>query len=309
MWGFSATMDIVLQYADSRVLTPYVYPAWWAEDDPVRQTLSLLLVTNLGGVAIYLIFATLSYYLVFDHKLMSHPQFLENQVRKEIKYAVQSMPWISIPTVALFLLEVRGYSRLYDSLDNSAFGLLGVLFSMMSFLFFTDMVIYWIHRILHHKSIYKTLHKPHHKWKVPTPFASHAFHPIDGFMQSLPYHIYPFLFPLHKGVYLGLYIFVNIWTVSIHDGDYRVPQILRNVINGSAHHTDHHLYFECNYGQYFTLWDRLGGSYKHPSAFEGKGPHDYLRKLQTDKLESSEGAVHNGHPVPAARPAGSKKKE
>lgn len=123
-------------------------------------------------------------------------------------------------------------------------------------------------------------HKPHHLWKIATPFASHAFHPVDGFMQSLPYHVYPFLFPLHKVTYLGLYIFVNVWTISIHDGDYRVPRLLRHVINGSAHHTDHHLYFDYNYGQYFTLWDKIGGSYKSPTAFEGKGPHDYLRKLR-----------------------------
>lgn len=42
------------------------------------------------------------------------------------------------------------------------------------------------------------LHKQHHTFKIPTPFASHAFHPLDGFLQSLPYHVYPFIFPLHK---------------------------------------------------------------------------------------------------------------
>lgn len=116
------------------------------------------------------------------------------------------------------------------------------------------------------------IHKPHHVWKIPTPFASHAFHPLDGFLQGLPYHLYPFLFPLHKLLYLLLYVFVNIWTISIHDGDYRVPAALTGVINGAAHHTDHHLFFEYNYGQYFTLWDRLGGSYRHPSALMGQGP-------------------------------------
>lgn len=35
-------------------------------------------------------------------------------------------------------------------------------------------------------------------FKIPTPFASHAFHPLDGFLQSLPYHLYPFIFPLNK---------------------------------------------------------------------------------------------------------------
>lgn len=125
-------------------------------------------------------------------------------------------------------------------------------------------------------------HKPHHLWKIPSPFASHAFHPVDGFLQGLPYHIYPFFFPLHKVLYLLLYVFVNIWTISIHDGDYRVPSGLTTVINGSAHHTDHHLFFDYNYGQYFTLWDRLGGSYRHPSALMGSGPLDLIRKLQAE---------------------------
>ncbi|MEQ2165692.1 hypothetical protein GOODEAATRI_019754 [Goodea atripinnis] len=142
-------------------------------------------------------------------------------------------------------------------------------------------------------SPYVMFHKPHHIWKIPTPFASHAFHPVDGFLQGLPYHIYPFLFPLHKVLYLALYVFVNIWTISIHDGDYRVPSGLISVINGSAHHTDHHLFFDYNYGQYFTLWDRLGGSYRHPSALMGKGPMDLIRKLQVEGKLGKEQV--NGH--------------
>jgi len=37
------------------------------------------------------------------------------------------------------------------------------------------------------------------------------------------------------------------------------------IINGAACHTMHHLYFNYNYGQYTTLWDRLGGSYRKPN--------------------------------------------
>ena len=28
----------------------------------------------------------------------------------------------------------------------------------------------------------------------------------------------------------------------------------------------HHLYFNYNYGQFTTLWDRMGGSYRPPNA-------------------------------------------
>uniref|UniRef100_A0A8C0D2Y4 Sterol-C5-desaturase n=1 Tax=Balaenoptera musculus TaxID=9771 RepID=A0A8C0D2Y4_BALMU len=210
-------MDLVLNAADYYFFTPYIYPATWPEDSIFRQAVSLLIITNLGAYILYFLFATLSYYFVYDHSLMKHPQFLKNQVYREIMHSVQSVPWISIPTVSVFLLEVRGYSKLYDSVEEFPYGWFRLIASVLSFLFFTDMLIYWIHRGLHHRLVYKHLHKPHHIWKIPTPFASHAFHPLDGFLQGLPYHIYPFIFPLHKVVYLGLYVLVNIWTISIHD--------------------------------------------------------------------------------------------
>ena len=50
---------------------------------------------------------------------------------------------------------------------------------------------------------------------VPTPFASHAFHPLDGYLQSVPYHLFIFLFPIHRLVYLILFVLVNIWTIFV----------------------------------------------------------------------------------------------
>ncbi|XP_041373363.1 lathosterol oxidase-like [Gigantopelta aegis] len=281
-------MDIVLDYCDHYFLSPYVYPSSWQPDDPYRQILSLLVIANLGGYALYLILATLSFYLVFDHRLMKHPLILKDQIKLEIKCACEAIPVMSVPTVAVFFAEVRGYSKLYNSASDNKFGWFGIVGSVVSFIFFTDMCIYWIHRFLHLKGVYKFLHKLHHKWKVPTPFASHAFHPIDGFLQSLPYHVYPFLFPLHKVTYLALFVFVNFWTVSIHDGDYRVPLLLKPFINGCAHHTDHHLFYNYNYGQFFTLWDHLGSSFRYPSAFDGCGPLEEVVKHRKKQQEQEQ---------------------
>ncbi|XP_061826233.1 lathosterol oxidase-like [Nerophis lumbriciformis] len=275
-------MDHVLSFADFYVFTPYVYPASWQEEGASRQIVSLFLLTNLGALLLYLVFGALSFYYVFDHRLTKHPQFVKNQVSQEIHLATTSIFWMSFPTVMLFFWEVRGHSKLYDGIKQTVMGWSEVLASIVGFLFFTDMCIYWIHRCMHHRSIYKYLHKQHHLFKIPTPFASHAFHPLDGFLQSLPYHIYPFIFPLHKAVYLSLFVFVNIWTISIHDGDYRISGPFIHLINGAAHHVDHHLFFNYNYGQYFTLWDRLGGSYRHPSVLQGNGPHDHIRKIATE---------------------------
>jgi len=194
-----------------------------------------------------------------------------------------SIPIMGIITAPLMLLEIYGYSKVYAGLPG---GIPYLLLSIVSFILFTDCGIYWIHRGLHHRWIYAYIHKPHHLWKVPTPYASHAFHPVDGFLQSYPYHIYVFLFPMNKWAYLVMFLFVNFWTISIHDGDYKVPNILSAIINGAAHHTEHHLKFDCNYGQFFTLWDRIGRSFVTPEAKiheeskEFKKPEDVTEKLR-----------------------------
>lgn len=168
---------------------------------------------------------------------------------------------MSLLTAVCFTLEVRGHAKIYDRLDDEPFPYYNYI-QFPFFLLFTDCLIYFIHRGLHHPLIYKSLHKAHHKWIMPTPFASHAFHPLDGFAQSTPYHLFPFLFPLQKFAYIGLFAFVNVWTIFIHDGEYVANS---PIINGAACHTMHHLYFNFNFGQYTTLWDRLGGSYRQPN--------------------------------------------
>lgn len=143
-----------------------------------------------------------------------HPKYLKNQVRLEIQQTLRSLPVMAIFTAPLFLGEVRGYAKLYDAPSDAPFRLYNFL-QFPFFILFTDFFIYWIHRGLHHPKVYKSLHKPHHKWIMPTPYASHAFHPFDGFAQSVPYHVYPYLFPLQKFAYIALFIFINIWTVFI----------------------------------------------------------------------------------------------
>ncbi|KAI0840620.1 C-5 sterol desaturase [Hypoxylon sp. FL0890] len=238
----------------------YAYMSAWDRDNIYRQAISLFLITWIFGFVLYFLFASLSYFFVFDKKTMQHPKYLKNQIWLEIKQANRSMPIMSALTVPFWLLDVRGFTRLYNTPADGP-GLWYEILQYPFFILFTDACIYLIHRGLHHPLIYKHLHKPHHKWIMPTPYASHAFHPVDGWAQSLPYHIFPLLFPLNKFASVGLFVFVNFWTIMIHDGEYVANS---PVINGAACHTMHHLYFNYNYGQYTTFWDRLGKSYRQP---------------------------------------------
>ncbi|KAF8932309.1 hypothetical protein EDD21DRAFT_387308 [Dissophora ornata] len=172
-----------------------------------------------------------------------------------------------------------------------------VAFSVICFLLFTDFGIYWTHRFLHHPLVYKRLHKPHHKWIIPSPFSSHAFHAMDGYLQSCPYHIFVFLMPMQKYIYMTMFMVVNLWSVLIHDGEYIVSSPL---VNSAAHHAVHHLYFNYNYGQYLTFWDRIGGSYRKPddSMFDPTLRMDKnVWKKQAKDIDSFD---ENGKPTDAS---------
>ncbi|KAF4571169.1 c-5 sterol desaturase [Pleurotus pulmonarius] len=236
----------------------------WPRNYIPRQILSILTLTYIGIHVLYFLFAWLSYRFVFNHEMMKHPRFLKNQVKLEIQSSLKAFPGMILLTLPWFQGEVMGYSRLYDDVEEYGWGFL--VASVPLYLLFTDYLIYWIHRGLHHPFVYKNVHKPHHKWLIPTPFASHAFHPLDGYLQSIPYHLYIYLFPLHRILHLVLFVLVNIWSIFIHDSDMITGHALEKIINGPAHHTLHHLYFTVNYGQYFTWADRWSGSYRQPES-------------------------------------------
>lgn len=134
----------------------------WPRDNIYRQIISILVITQIGACSLYFIFSALSYYLIFDRRLEYHPRFLKNQIQQEIKSSMSAVPIINILTLPWFLAEVRGKSLLYS--DVNEYGWSWLLISTIVYMAFNDIGIYWIHRLEHHPSVYKYIHKPHHKW-------------------------------------------------------------------------------------------------------------------------------------------------
>lgn len=134
----------------------------WPRDSILRQCISILVITQIGATALYWVFSALSYYFVFDRRLEHHPRFLKNQVRQEMISSMSAVPWINILTLPVFLAEVRGHSLLYTNIDE--YGWSWIVISTVLFMIWNDFMIYWIHRLEHHPSVYKYIHKPHHKW-------------------------------------------------------------------------------------------------------------------------------------------------
>ena len=172
------------------------------------------------------------------------------------------------------------------------------LVEIVGLFFFTDFVHYWFHRALHHRLFYKHFHKQHHTWKITTPFSAYALHPVDSFTQGIPWHIFVYLFPFNSRLFALGFTFLVIWTFIVHDNESRLPKVLQPIVNGAAHHTDHHMYYNYNYGQFTTLWDRVFGSYRLPGTHQGKGPLDDVmaHAMKTEKVTNGNtNGYSNGH--------------
>jgi lathosterol oxidase len=232
-----------------------------------------------GGLLCYLFFASCSYFYSFVlNKDRYFPKTISNkdlhaQVLHEIWIAASSVPFMALVMFPCPLFAYRGYSKMYKNVDDYGWAyFVGII---PVFFVFTDMLIYWAHRGLHHPFFYKYVHKLHHVYKFTTPFSSHAFHPLDGFTLGVPYYIFAYTVPMHHVEFLLLFLATNFWTVSLHDQ----IDFGGSFINTAGHHTVHHELSNYNYGQYSTLWDRIGGTYK-PAVQTHPMPH-LLRRLNT----------------------------
>jgi lathosterol oxidase len=230
-----------------------------------RRLLATWVFLYLGSLVLYYLFASIDYFLVFVafRKATVGTKYRANwrEIWREVRMSTWSLAVMSLLTTPIELLVQLGYTRVYD--DPRKHGILYFILSPVLFLVFSDTLIYFIHRGLHHRRVYRFLHKPHHSFIDTTPFSAFAFHPLDGFAQGFPYQLFVLIFPFHSLLHLISLAVVGLWTINIHD---RVSLSIPGV-NGAAHHRIHHTTFRSNYGQYFTFWDRVFGTHKDPKQW------------------------------------------
>ncbi|MBX7079687.1 MAG: sterol desaturase family protein [Nannocystaceae bacterium] len=243
-------------------------------DDPFTS----FLVLTCGGLLAYFGLSGLAQLLFFRWgRERFHPTAADDPARdrRARRWGTASILGNAALAVPLHWLLSHGVGRLYWDVDE--YGWPWLLTSIVLYLVVTETLVYWVHRALHLGPLYRRLHRHHHGFRVANPWASTAFHPLDSFAQALPHHLCAFLFPLHAAVYLAMLGFVTLWAVLIHD---RISWVRCKLVNYTGHHTLHHWYYRCNYGQFTTLWDRLAGTYRDPEQADGRIPAGVLVRGQ-----------------------------
>jgi len=264
--------------------------------DLFSQYVFLWFCVTVAATIGYFTLTTISYTIFFgifrDYFHPPHePQPFKGQEWLEAKMSMIAIPFLSMLTIPFFMGELKGYSKLYWATDADPWWYMPLI--ILAFIVYTDTGVYWIHRWEHtFPLIYKYIHKPHHKWLFVTPYAALAFHPVDGWAQSLPYHFFVYMFPMSTKLYLILFVLVQGWSINIHDGvdaiGSRFGSGASNYINGALHHYIHHSRFDYNYGQYFTFWDRVMGSHYDPKPDFDSGNFNLPKQNYNPGMHPSE---------------------
>lgn len=256
----------LIQAFDRHLISPFL--GFQQNMGMPRRCFVTWLFLYISSLAVYFIFATLDYviYFVLLGKRLHGESYLEKlNVRREITMSVKSLSVMAALSVPAEVLIQLGYSKEYS--DPSQHGYIYLFISPLLFIAFSDCIIYFVHRALHTRWLYRNVHKPHHSFVYTTPFAAFAFHPLDGYLQGVSYHLFVFIFPFHSAVHLLSLVAVSMWTINIHD---RVMFGIPGV-NGAGHHTIHHITYKSNYGQYFTFWDKFCGTFRDPRQWKKEG--------------------------------------
>jgi Delta7-sterol 5-desaturase len=179
-------------------------------------------------------------------------------IRAQIMLSQASMCFYAIvPVVSEWLID-SGWTLVYQRVDQVGWAC--YLAFTITYLAIVEFGAYWMHRFMHeNKLLYTHLHQLHHKYNRPSqvsPWASLAFHPMDGILQSSPYVIALFLVPCHHLTHTLLMFFSGLWSVSIHDAVGRDTEPLM----GSKYHLVHHSHYNYNFGQFFIFCDWCFGT-------------------------------------------------
>lgn len=181
------------------------------------------------------------------------------QIVKEMTYSFFTL-CIYSSGIWLFLFWLKhGYTKNYTEI--SEFGWLYFVLSIALMVIIHDTYSYWIHRLIHHKLLFKHVHLLHHKFKNPSPWSAFAFHPFESLLTLGIIPIIMFLLPWHN---LALVVFITIiitYDTFVHLG-YNIKQLkVFKWQNTPKDHDVHHRNSKYNFGLYFTFWDRMMGTY------------------------------------------------
>jgi lathosterol oxidase len=186
-------------------------------------------------------------------------QYSKAQFKREIFWSIVNSVSFSLTGIAVLWLWQKGYTKIYE--DPFKYTLTWIPISLFISLLIDETYYYWVHRWLHHPTLFKRIHKVHHRSNVVSPWTAFAFHPLEGLLLAVVLPATLMIVPMHP---IAILIQLSIMTITsvithldieIYPANFHKHKIGRWFI-GATHHSLHHQQFRYNFGLYFTFWDK-----------------------------------------------------
>jgi lathosterol oxidase len=233
----------------------------------MNQTFENIILAFLLTIGRYFFIAGI-FFLVFY--LLFPKSLLRNKIQgklagtadflREILHSSVSSMVLAVMALIALSENIRGYTFIYT--DLHAYPLWWIPVSLLLTLIVHDTYFYWMHRILHHKNLFKLTHLVHHQSTNPSPWTSYSFHFLEAIAEGAVMIVLVFAMPLHPLTLMLFALSSFVINVYGHLGYEIMPKGFRNtflfeIINTSTFHNLHHQKFKGNYGLYLRVWDRL----------------------------------------------------
>ncbi|HUJ60688.1 MAG TPA: sterol desaturase family protein [Kofleriaceae bacterium] len=183
------------------------------------------------------------------------------QLRREIAYSASTIAIFAAVGTGVWYGADAGVLQLYDRVD--AHGWLYFVLSIAVLVVAQDAYFYWTHRAMHHRRLFRIVHRVHHLSRNPSPWAAYAFAPIEAFVHAAFVPLATLAMPVHR---IALFVFLAFMIVRNVIGHLGLELLPAGFIGRwpwtttTTHHALHHHRPHGNYGLYFTWWDRLAGT-------------------------------------------------
>jgi lathosterol oxidase len=189
-----------------------------------------------------------------------------SEIRREVLYSALSVMIFGLIGGVTILAARAGWTQLYWNIGK--YGWVWFWASIVCAIFLHDAWFYWTHRLMHHRKLFKGLHRIHHLSHNPSPWAAYSFSPGEAVVQAAIFPIAVMVMPMHPFAFMIFMVWQITFNVLGHTGYEFHPKWLMDswlgkFLNTPTNHAMHHEKLRGNYGLYFNLWDRLMGT-NHP---------------------------------------------
>jgi lathosterol oxidase len=212
----------------------------------------------LAGIPFFVFYKVLSNWYS-KSKIQSRSAAISD-FKREIFQSVQTTAVLAVIGYLVLYTPFKNYTLIYSNISD--YPLWYIPLSLFLSLVIHDTYFYWMHRLLHHKRLFRYTHLVHHQSTNPSPWTSYSFHFIEAWTEGAVLLVIVMIMPIHGFTVMLFTVTSFIINVYGHLGYEIAPKWFRGsflfqILNTSVHHNLHHSKFKGNYGLYFRVWDRL----------------------------------------------------